>query len=127
MNSFDDRSKVILKYNVIGVVVNMVLGLSKVVFGVLINAHAIMIDGVNSLSDMTASIVSVFSTFLSNKSSDKKHPLGYGRLEYIASFVITIMIIYIGGIGFLLFFSYLCIICAIVAWFIYPLIYFYEA
>ena len=96
MNGFDDRSKVILKYNVTGIVMNLILGLSKVVFGSLINAHAIMIDGVNSLSDMTASVVSVFSTFLSNKSSDKKHPLGYGRLEYIASFVITIIIIYIG-------------------------------
>ena len=78
---------------------NFILGISKVVFGALVGAHAIIIDGVNSLSDMTASTVSVFSTILSNKESDKKHPLGYGRVEYLASFIITIVIIYIGVVS----------------------------
>ena len=96
MHLFDERSKTIFRYNIIGIVMNFLLGVTKVVFGVLINAHAIIIDGVNSLSDMTASTVSVISTILSNKQSDKKHPLGYGRIEYLASFIITIIIIYIG-------------------------------
>ena len=75
MHLFDERSKTIFRYNIIGIVMNFLLGVTKVVFGILINAHAIIIDGVNSLSDMTASAVSVISTILSNKQSDKKHPL----------------------------------------------------
>ena len=96
MNTFDNRSQVILRYNVAGIVMNLVLGMAKVIIGSMIRAHAVMIDGVNSLTDMTASALSVLSTYLSNKQSDKKHPLGYGRFEYIISFVITIIIIYIG-------------------------------
>ena len=50
MNTFDDRSQTILKYNVAGIVMNLLLGLAKVVVGSIIRAHAIIIDGANSFT-----------------------------------------------------------------------------
>ena len=96
MNKLDERNKLIFKCNIAGIVMNFILGLTKIIVGAVVNAHAIIVDGVNSLTDMSASAVSVASVLLANKESDKNHPLGYGRVEYIASFLITIVVIYIG-------------------------------
>ena len=96
MNKLDERNRLIFKCNIAGIVMNFILGLAKVIVGIAIRAHAIIIDGINSLTDMSASAVSVGSVLLANKESDKSHPLGYGRVEYIASFLITIVVIYIG-------------------------------
>lgn len=75
---------------------NFVLSLIKIIFGLSAHAHAVFLDGINSLSDMTSSILSIISAKLSDKRSSKKHPMGFGRLEYAFSLIITMIILYIG-------------------------------
>jgi len=90
------RNQKIIRYNIIGAGMNLVLSLIKIVVGVASGAHAVMLDGVNGLSDMTSSILTILSAVLGGKRSSRKHPMGFGRLEYIFSLIITIIILYIG-------------------------------
>ena len=53
-------------------------------------------DGVNSLSDMTASVISILSSIIVKKRGDPKHPFGYGRVEYLSSMLIAMIILLIG-------------------------------
>ena len=90
------RNREIIKYNIIGVVMNALLSLMKIIIGMVTNAHAVILDGVNGLSDMTSSVLSILSAHFGGRKASRNHPLGFGRLEYVFSMIITIVIIYIG-------------------------------
>ena len=92
----NERSKAIIKYNLIGIIMNLLLSIAKIVVGAVIKSKAYLLDGINSLADMLSSVVSLLSVHYGGKTADKNHPLGFGRLEYMSSLVITIAIIYIG-------------------------------
>lgn len=80
----------------LGILCNALLFIVKIVIGVVMNSIAILSDAFNNLSDMGSSLISIISAKLSNKRSDKQHPFGHGRLEYIASFAISFIIMIVG-------------------------------
>ena len=55
-----------------------------------------MADAVNSLSDAMSGIITIVGIKLSNKEPDKKHPLGYGRIEYLSDGLVSFLVIYAG-------------------------------
>ena len=91
-----NRGSAIIRYSLIGVGMNLFLAILKIVAGMIAHAHAVMMDGVNSLSDMTASLISILSSVISGRRGNRKHPFGYGRMEYLGSLLITMIILYIG-------------------------------
>ena len=91
-----DRSKKIIKISVLGIVVNVILVIFKMIVGILANSIAIILDAVNNLSDALSSIITIVGTFLSGKRPDKKHPYGYGRIEYFSSIIIAVIILFAG-------------------------------
>lgn len=93
----NERSKNIIKYNICGIAMNLFLAVIKIAAGLVARAHAVMLDGVNSLSDMISSLLTILSSYIAGKRGTKDHPLGYGRLEYISSFVVTVIIMYVGA------------------------------
>ncbi len=95
-----DRNYKIIIYNFLGIALNLFLSVGKISVGMITNAHAVMLDGFNSLIDMASEVLAVLSTFISAKKADATHPFGYGRLEYICSFIITLLVINIGIRGF---------------------------
>ena len=92
----DERNNIILRYSIVGIVINLFLALAKVAVGFIVNAHMIMLDGVNSLSDSIALFISLVSNVIGRKRGSKAHPFGYGRIEYVSSIIITMIITYIG-------------------------------
>ena len=97
MQNTEDRNRTIIKYNIAGIVMNLLLAVLKITAGIVARAHAVMLDGVNSLSDMISSLLTILSSYIAGKRGTKDHPLGYGRLEYISSFVVTVIIMYVGA------------------------------
>ncbi len=93
----DDRNKSIIRYNIIGIVMNLALSVFKITAGLMAHAHAVMLDGVNSLSDMISSLITILSSYIAGRRGTANHPLGYGRLEYISSFIVTMIIMYVGA------------------------------
>lgn len=76
---------------------NVFLAVSKIVIGSLFNTIALLADGINNLSDSISSCVSIIGFKISNKPADKEHPFGHARIEYIASLVISFIIIFVGA------------------------------
>ena len=90
------REKVIVKTSVIGIVTNVFLAAFKAIIGMISNSIAITLDAVNNLSDAVSSVVTIIGAKLGAKQPDKKHPLGYGRIEYLSSMIISAIVLYAG-------------------------------
>ena len=91
-----DREKVIVRTSVIGIVTNLLLAVFKAVVGIISNSIAITLDAVNNTSDALSSVITIVGAKLGGKAPDKKHPLGYGRIEYLSSMTVAAIILYAG-------------------------------
>ncbi len=78
--------------SITGIVCNIFLFFIKVVAGFLMNSIAVISDGFNNLSDCMSCLITMFGYKLASKPADKEHPFGHGRMEYIVSFVVSIII-----------------------------------
>lgn len=92
----DKRSKIIVRTSIIGITANVLLAAFKAVIGVLSHSIAITLDAVNNLSDALSSVITIIGTKLAGRESDKKHPFGYGRIEYLSSLIIAVIVLYAG-------------------------------
>ncbi len=95
-----DRNTQIIKISIQGILVNLVLVLFKGTVGFLANSLSIVLDAVNNLSDALSSIITIIGTKLSEKRPDKKHPFGYGRIEYFSSVIIAVIVLLAGITSF---------------------------
>ena len=87
--------------SIVGIIVNFILALIKIFAGILSNSVAIIADAFNNLSDSGASVISLLSFKVSSKPADKEHPFGHARIEYIASMIVSFIIMLVGGELFL--------------------------
>ena len=90
------REKAIVKTSIIGILTNVFLVGFKAVVGLLSNSIAIILDAVNNLSDALSSVITIIGAKLGAKQPDKKHPLGYGRIEYLSSMIVAAIVLYAG-------------------------------
>ena len=96
----NSREEIVVKTSIISIVSNIFLAGFKAVIGVLSNSIAIISDAVNNLSDALSSIITIIGTKLAGKAPDKKHPYGYGRIEYMTSLVVSLIVLYAGITSF---------------------------
>ena len=92
----DNRNKCGIVSGIIGISANLVLSVFKLIIGLLTASVAIMADAMNNLSDAGSSIVSLVSFKLSAKPADRDHPFGHARIEYVASMVVSFLILLVG-------------------------------
>ena len=94
------RDKKIIRTSIIGILANVLLAGFKSVMGLLSNSIAITLDAVNNISDAASSVITIIGTKLAGKSPDKKHPFGYGRIEYLSAMIIAVIVLYAGVTSF---------------------------
>ncbi len=82
--------------SVVGVICNILLCASKLFVGTMAGSIAIISDGFNNLSDCASCIVTMLGYKMSAKPADKDHPFGHGRIEYLTSLMIAIVILLVG-------------------------------
>ena len=92
----DSREKTIVRTSIIGIIANVFLAAFKAVIGAMTNSIAIVLDAVNNISDAGSSLITIVGTKLAGREPDKKHPLGYGRLEYLSAMIISVIVLYAG-------------------------------
>ena len=92
----ESRDRVIIRTSVIGILTNVLLAAFKAVVGILSRSIAVTLDAVNNLSDALSSIITIVGTKLAGKLPDKKHPLGYGRIEYLSAMIVSGIVLYAG-------------------------------
>ena len=81
--------------SIFGIVVNVLLFAVKFIVGTLFMSVSIRGDAINNLSDALSSVISLISFKMSNKPADREHPFGHARIEYIASMIVSFLIIHI--------------------------------
>ena len=92
----DNRETRIMRASIIGIIVNIALAVTKIILGIFTNSIAITSDAMNNFTDSSSSIITIVGTKLSLKKEDEKHPFGHGRIEYLTSMVIAIIVIVTG-------------------------------
>ena len=81
---------------IIGIFLNVVLVVIKLMAGFLSGSVSIMADAFNNLSDATSSLVTLVGFKLSELPPDKEHPYGHARFEYLSGLVVAMLILVIG-------------------------------
>ena len=94
------REKTIVRTSIIGIIANVFLAGFKAVIGLATNSIAIVLDAVNNISDAGSSLITIIGTKLAGKEPDKKHPFGYGRIEYLSAMIISVIVLYAGITSF---------------------------
>lgn len=92
----DQREKTIVRTSIIGIVANVFLAAFKAVIGLASNSIAIVMDAVNNISDAGSSLITIIGTKMAGRQPDKKHPFGYGRIEYLSAMIISVIVLYAG-------------------------------
>ena len=88
-----NRERKIIQTSVIGIIGNVLLVGAKATIGLIAGSISIILDAVNNLTDTLSSIITIIGTKLSTKKPDKKHPYGHGRIEYITSLAVSVIIL----------------------------------
>ncbi len=94
------REKTIIRTSIIGIIANVFLAAFKAVIGLMTNSIAIILDAVNNISDAGSSLITIVGTKLAGREPDKKHPFGYGRIEYLSAMIISVIVLYAGITSF---------------------------
>ena len=100
MNNETSREKTIIRTSFVGIIANVFLAGFKAVIGLVTNSIAIVLDAVNNISDAGSSLITIVGTKLAGKEPDKKHPFGYGRIEYLSAMIISVIVLYAGITSF---------------------------
>jgi len=81
----DARYRETAKVTIVGAVLDLVLGIAKLVAGYFANSQALLADGIHSLSDLVTDGMVLYAARHSNAGPDEEHPYGHGRFETIAT------------------------------------------
>ena len=88
-----DRNQQIIRTSWIGIAANVLLAGFKAGVGILASSVAIVMDAVNNLSDALSSVITIVGTKLSQRPADRKHPFGFGRVEYFSAIIIAVIVL----------------------------------
>ncbi len=79
-----------------GIISNLFLCIIKITVGLLAHSISIVADGLNNLSDMGSSVITMIGFKLAGKPADSDHPYGHGRMEYMSAFIVSALIMLVG-------------------------------
>ena len=80
----------------VGIVLNLLLSAIKLLAGTLSGSIAITADALNNLSDAGSQVITLLTFKMAAKPADRDHPFGHARMEYIASMVVSFLILMVG-------------------------------
>lgn len=92
----ESREGIIATTSGLGIFVNVFIAALKVLVGLMASSIAIVSEGVNNAADALTSVLTLVGTKLAGKHPDEDHPFGYGRIEYLTSLVISVLILVTG-------------------------------
>ncbi len=91
-----NRESTGIKVSIVGIAVNLMLFLTKLILGVVSGSVSLIADASNNLSDAGSSLISMISFKISSKPADRDHPFGHARIEYVASMIVSFIVMLIG-------------------------------
>lgn len=99
--TYQQRYRDVRRVTLIGSVVDLVLGVAKILVGWLAHSEALIADGIHSLSDLATDILVLYAAKHSHREADEGHPYGHGRIETVATVGLGVALILVAaGIAF---------------------------
>lgn len=77
--------------------INIGLSILQIIVGWFAHSHSLLVDGFHSLSDLLSDFLVLFVARHSAKAADDNHPYGHARLETLATLILGLMLVGIGG------------------------------
>jgi cation diffusion facilitator family transporter len=97
----DVRYTTVRKVTLVGAVVDLLLGVAKVVVGITAGSQALVADGIHSFSDLVTDFLVLFAAKHAHRAADTEHPYGHGRIETVATVVLGVALVLVAiGIGY---------------------------
>ncbi len=93
----ESRNGVVTATSALSIAVNVLTASVKILIGIMAGSVAIVSEGANNATDAATSVMTLLGTKLSGKRPTKKHPFGYGRIEYLTSLIISGLILFTGA------------------------------
>ena len=90
---YEKRNKEIFKVGIFGIIMNIFLFAIKLFAGTLSHSVSITADAFNNLTDTGSALITMIGAKISTKPADNEHPYGHGRFEYIASFLVALIVL----------------------------------
>ncbi len=87
-----ERTKAIKIVSISGIVGNIFLMLIKLLIGFATMSQTMIADGLNSAADLFSSVMTFIGTHISARPDDAKHPYGRGKVDYLFSLIISIVL-----------------------------------
>lgn len=87
------RDGVIMAVSILNIAINIIWASVKIAIGAAAGSVAIITEGANNATDASTSVLAIVGTRLSERRPTRKHPFGYGRIEYLTSLVISGLIL----------------------------------
>lgn len=84
------------KATLVGATVNIILAITKVLFGWLGHSSALMADGIHSFSDLLTDFLVILAAKFSHHEADEDHPYGHERIETAATVALSVLLIIVG-------------------------------
>lgn len=81
---------------IVGIILNFLLFSGKLFAGIITSSISIIADAINNLSDTGSSVITMVGFKLAGRPADSEHPFGHGRIEYIASLFVSVLILFMG-------------------------------
>jgi len=89
----DERYSEARHVTLVGAVVDLLLGVAKIVVGFIGHSQALIADGVHSLSDLATDVIVLFAMKHGSRAADEEHPYGHGRIETLATVVLGVALL----------------------------------
>ncbi len=80
----------------VSIIGNLFLSIVKILLGLMLNSISLLADAAHTAADVITSVVVLLGFKISSSPADKKHPYGHGRIEFIASLIISVMLLFVG-------------------------------
>jgi cation diffusion facilitator family transporter len=90
--------KQVIKAACIGLVLNMFLGVTKLVAGIATGSFALVTDAINSLGDVLTTVAVLLANMFAQKPPDSKHPYGHTKAEAVAAVNVS-LIVFLSAVG----------------------------
>ncbi|MBP7462255.1 MAG: cation transporter [Candidatus Delongbacteria bacterium] len=97
MENSEQRIRQANRVTWIGLFFNLILSLLKLVAGIMSSSSAMVADAIHSISDLASDLVILCSFRVVKKPIDESHDYGHGKYETIATLILSLMLLLVGG------------------------------